>query len=97
MFNTEKEYTFADGRVVKVSKLKVRHSIEARRVLKAVNPNNNEPDPLELTAAMISQVAQVDGKAVNYYDVLDWEFADFMKIAADTGTGFTEEATTVAS
>lgn len=98
MFNAEKEYQLADGRVVKLTRLKVRQAIEARRVLKAVNPNNTaEPDALELTAAMISQVASVDGKGVNYYDVLDWEFSDFMKIAADAGTGFTQEATTAAS
>ncbi len=88
---TNKTLKLSDGRTAELRPLRVRDAIEARRIVAANSYVNKgaEPDPQEISAAMLAQILHIDGQPQHYKAVLDLYFVDFVALATEMGTGFT--------
>lgn len=79
-----KSIVLADGRTAVFDTVRGYHALNAFREF-----GDRQPLAIELTMAFIAQVCRVDGQAVYYKDVLDWEAADIMRAGEFVSAAFT--------
>lgn len=77
-------FTLPSGKTAEIGEFKVRHAIQARRIVR----NPSDPDPVELSCAMIAQILKVDGATVVKEDLEDWTWADYKALTEATASLF---------
>jgi hypothetical protein len=86
MEDLPKEIKLPSGRIALVRKGFGRDLMRAHRVA------GHNPEPTAITFALIAELAQVDGKAIVYEDVLAMELADVLSLEAEIVEGIEQSA-----
>jgi hypothetical protein len=81
MDNLPKEMKLPSGRTALVRRGFGRDLMRAHRVV------GHNGDPAAITFALIAELAQVDGQAIVYEDVLAMELADVLSLEAEVAGG----------